>query len=193
MKASWPRAAEFYSPATARVTPVRPSFSNKLLFVYVALALDIGAVHWASRGGQARTADALAFHLLGELYVQIRTLNALNYRRRESAAFCAFASVPHTRLDMSHAHSPSFAHMASSCVQFSFCLSNDDVDSPFVALRSCSFQVVTMLLSIISFLLLVAETYLAEQGFYACTLPRFQTNTQIYIFYFAATAICNEE
>lgn len=30
-----------------------------------------------------------------------------------------------------------------------------------------------MLLSIISFLLLIAETYLAEQGFYACTLHRF--------------------
>ena len=69
MKLSSPRAAAFYSPATSRATPVRPSFSNKLLFVYVALAMDIGAVHWASRGGQARTANALAFHLLGELYV----------------------------------------------------------------------------------------------------------------------------
>ena len=80
MKVSSPRAAAFYSPATSKVTLVRASFSNKLLFVYVALAIDIGAVHWASRGGQARTADALAFHLLGELYVDItRALNELKY------------------------------------------------------------------------------------------------------------------
>ena len=37
------------------------------------------------------------------------------------------------------------------------------------ASRAHSFQVVAMILSIIAFLLLLAETYLAEKGFYART------------------------
>ena len=100
MKASSPRAAAFYSPATSKATPVRPSFSNKLLFVYVALAMDIGAVHWASRGGQARTADALAFHLLGELYVLYTcAFYKLMYGKRggtnvSAGSGCLYVSAP---------------------------------------------------------------------------------------------------
>ena len=40
---------------------------------------------------------------------------------------------------------------------------------PRVRISAFRFQIVTMILSIIAVLLLIAETYLAEKGFYART------------------------
>ena len=62
--------AAFYAPGASASTPLRRSFCTRLVLVYMALLLDVLVVHWASPGGRARTAEALAFHLLGELYVR---------------------------------------------------------------------------------------------------------------------------
>ena len=67
MASSSPSA--FYSVVASASTPLRRSFCTRLVLVYVCLLLDVMVVHWASPGGRARTAEALAFYLLGELYV----------------------------------------------------------------------------------------------------------------------------